>query len=119
MSCRFAPIKKLLAELTTEAYERELHRKLAQLDQSFAEWRNGHISSGELSHRIHQYDIGPSRELYKRYNDNPHEMSVAYAIVVGILQRDEMPVELLEAIAGPLSSFQSMKDRNELGMPDE
>ena len=54
-------IKKLLAELATEAYERELHRELAQLDQSFAEWRNGHISSGELSHRIHQYDIGLQR----------------------------------------------------------
>jgi hypothetical protein len=52
----------------TEAYERELHRELTKLDQSFAEWRNGTISSGELSHRIHQYETGPSRELFKHYN---------------------------------------------------
>jgi len=112
-------IKKLLVEAMTEAYERELHRELVKLDQSFAEWRAGRLGSGELSHRVHQYDIGPSRELYKRYNGDPHDMSVAYAIVVGILQRDEMPAELLEAIAGPLSFFQSMEDRHELKKPDE
>ena len=41
-------IKRLLREYMGEAYERELHRELVKLDQSFAEWRDGQISSGEL-----------------------------------------------------------------------
>jgi hypothetical protein len=50
----------------------------------------------------------------KYYNYGPDDMSVAYAIVVGILDQDEIPDELLEAISGPLSFYQPMKARNEL-----
>ncbi len=107
-------IKRLLREYMTEAYERELHRELLKLDESFTEWRNGAISSGELSYRIHQYETGPSRELYKRYNYGSSDMSVAYAIVVGILDEDEVPTELLEVISGPMSLFRSMQERGEL-----
>jgi len=92
-------VKRLLREWNMEAHERELHRELIKLDQSFAEWREGKISSGELSHRIHQWDTGPSRELYKRYNSGLREMNVAYAIAVGILEEDNVPVELREAIS--------------------
>lgn len=110
-------IMRLLREWMTEAYERELHRELTKLDQSFAEWREGRISSGELNHRIHQYENGPSRGLFKQYNDGDQDMNVAYAIVSGILNRDEIPTELLEAIERPLSFYQGMKDRNELREP--
>jgi len=111
-------IKRLLREYMTEAYERELHRELTRLDQSFAQWRNGTISSGELSYRIHQYETGPSRELYKQYNHSPHEMTVAYAIVVGILDQGQVPLELLEAISGPLDFYRSLQEKNELRAPD-
>jgi len=110
-------IKKLLREYMTEAYERELHRELGKFNQSFAEWRNGEISSGELSYRIHQYETGPSRELFKHYNHGPVDMSVAYAIVVGILEREEVPEELLEAIVRPLNFCESLKADNELKEP--
>jgi len=40
-------IKRLLREYMIEAYERELHRELTKLDESFTEWRTGTISSGE------------------------------------------------------------------------
>jgi hypothetical protein len=105
-------IKRLLREWMTEAYEQELYRELTKLDQSFAEWRNGTISSGELSHRIHQYETGPSRELFKYYNHSPRDMTVAYAIVVGIL--DKVPAELLEAISGPIDFYRSLQERGEL-----
>ena len=107
-------IKRLLREYMTEAYERELHRELTRLDQSFAQWRDGTISSGELSYRIHQYETGPSRELYKQYNHSPHEMTVAYALVVGILDQAQVPLELLDAISGPLDFYRSLQERNEL-----
>jgi hypothetical protein len=117
MSDHSKSIKRLLRQWMTEAYERELHRELTRLDQTFAEWRAGKMSSGELSYRIHQSETGASRELFKHYNNSPHEMSVAYAVVTGILKREELPADLLEAIERELSFFQELKDRHELREP--
>jgi hypothetical protein len=111
-------IKKLLRAAMTEAYVRELHRELAKLDENFAKWRNGEIDNAELSDRIHQFETGPSRELFKRYNHNPHERTVAYAIASGILQRDQVPAELNEVLAGPRSFYQSLDERHELKRPE-
>jgi len=112
-------IKRLIREYMAEAYERELHRELMKLDQSMNEWREGKISNGEMSHRIHLFEVGPSRELFERYNDSPADMNVSYAIVAGLLGRDEVPTELLEAISGSMAFYQSLKDRGELKAPDE
>lgn len=112
-------IKRSLRKYATEAYEHELHRELTKLDRSFAEWRNGNISNGELSHRIHLYETGPSRELYNRYNDGDDAMNVAYAIVAGLMGRDEVSAEVLEAIEGSLGYYQSLKERGELRMPED
>jgi hypothetical protein len=117
MQSHLRRIKRLMRQFMTEAYERELHRELTKLDKSFAEWRRGEISSGELSHRVHRYETGPSRELYKHYNHGPIDMSVAYAIVVGILDRQEAPGELLEALVRPLMFFEDMKARDQLREP--
>jgi hypothetical protein len=111
-------IRKLLREYLGKAYERELQRELTKLDRSFVEWREGKISSGELSYRIHQYEKGPSRELFKQYNGDLPDMMVAYAIVAGILKQEEVPAELLEALATPLNFYQSLRERNELRMPE-
>ena len=102
-------IKQLLREYASEAYSEELHRELTRLDQHFTEWRDGAIDSHELSHRIHKFHDGPSRDLYKRYSYNNDDMSVACAIVTGILDKDEIPTELLEAIQNLLDSLQSVK----------
>ena len=110
-------IKKLLRELMTQAYERELHRELTKLEQSFAEWGDGKISSGELSKRVHQFETGPSRELSKRYNDGALDMMVAYAVVAGILDESEMPVELSEPISAHLTFFRSLMEQGKLRMP--
>lgn len=104
----------MLREYATKAYERELHRELSKLDESFAEWRNGAIGSGELSYRIHQYETGPSRDLYKQYNSGSDDLSVAYAIVVGILDEEEVPVEVRDALSGPIDLFRGMQERGEL-----
>ena len=104
----------LIREWRREAYERELHRELTVLDESFTEWRSGAISSGELSHRIHEWERGPSRALFKHYNHGPQDSTVAYAIVLGILDEAEVPEELLEAISRPLAFFRSLKERDDL-----
>ena len=112
-------IKRLLRELAAEAYEKERSRELAKLERSFGEWREGHINSGELSHRIHQYEVGPARELYKKYNDGQNDFNVAYAIVTGLLAREEVPKELLQAIDKHVGFYQSLKDSGELRFPGE
>jgi DNA primase large subunit len=112
-------IKRLLRELVAEAYEKELSRKLTQLNESFAEWRDGKISSGELSHRIHQYETGASRELFKKYNEGKNDFNVAYAIVTGILDREDIPGEVIEAIDKHIRFYESLKDAGELRFPGE
>ena len=110
--------KRQLREWRMEAHERELTRELEKLDQSFEAWRRGEISSGELSIRVHQYDRGPSKDLYSRYNYGEAEMNVAYAIVTGIIDEEEVPKELMEALDKAIQSFQSMKDNGELKLPE-
>lgn len=110
-------IKRQLREYLTEAYERELHRELTQLDQSFAEWRESKISSGELSDRIHQYETGPSRQLYQQYNSGEIEMTGAYAIVTGLLSRDEISADVLAALERQLSFYQALKSEGKLKEP--
>ena len=112
-------IKRLLREYMIKAYEHELHRELAKLDRGFSEWRKGTIDNGELSDRLHQFEVGPARELYKKYNYTPHDMTVAYAIVTGMLNRDEIPAELQEAISSWLAYYQSLKDDDKLKEPGE
>ena len=113
------PIKRLLNQYLGEAYERELQRELSKLERSFSEWRSGQIGSGELSDRIHQYEHGPSRALYKRYNSGQKDMTLAYAIIGGVFRREEIPDELFEALTRPLSFYQSLRDKNELREPED
>ncbi len=112
-------IKKLIREFAAEAQERELHRELTKLDLRFAEWRNGKLGSGALSDVIHRYETGSSRELFKRYNGDLPDMMVAYAIAAGILKREEIPAELIEALTSPLEYFDRMRERGELKIPKE
>jgi hypothetical protein len=112
-------IKRLLREYASKAHERELHRELTKVEDSFAEWRQGRISSGELDHRIHKYKTGPARELYKRYNYGDTELAVAYAIVAGVLAEDEIPAELAEAISGPIAFYRSWQDEDRLRAADD
>lgn len=110
-------VKHLLNEYAGEAYERELHRELSKLDGEFQKWREGQLSSGEMGERIHQYEIGPSRELHKSYNDGRPDMAVAYAVVTGLLSRDEVAVEVLQALETAIGFYQGLKDKGELSEP--
>ena len=53
----------------------------------------------------------------KKYNYSPHDANVAYAIVTGILKRDEIPAELLQAISNLLVFYESLKEEGELKEP--
>jgi len=106
-------IKRLLRELASDAYERELERELEKLESCFTEWRTGKIDSWELSHRIHLYETGASRDLYNKYNEGQNDFNVAYAIVTGILDEVDVPGRLIEAIQKHISFYESMKNSGE------
>lgn len=96
------PLKRLLRQQAALAYEEELRRALLPLADDFDRWRKGKVESAELSHRIHEFHQGPAREIWKAYNLGPPEMAVAYAIRGGILDRAQVPPELLDVLRGLL-----------------
>ena len=106
------PIKRVLRQLMDVAYERELHRELEKLDQSFAAWREGTISSFELNELIHKHHDGPSRELWSRYrNVRAADMLVTSAVVEGLIKEEEVPLEVLATISWQLAFYRSWQER--------
>ena len=91
--------KKLLSELAGKAYEEELRRALVPLSESFDRWKEGQTASGELSDLIHGFNRGPARELFVKYDGKMNDIMVASAVATGILNKDEVPEELLEQIS--------------------
>lgn len=100
-------IKRLLRELAGAAHEEELRRALVPVAEAFKRWEHRDLGSGELSEIIHRFHQGPARDLYVRYNTVRLEMAVAYAITAGILDRQTIPAELLDHLAGPLHFYET------------
>jgi hypothetical protein len=106
------PIKRLIRECAARAYEVELGQALGELDQQFAAWRNGQISAFELSDHIHTFHQGPARDLWSRYNARIDDTLVAHAIVTGLLPRETIPADRLEALQ-PIMAFYERKQEAE------
>jgi hypothetical protein len=99
-------IKRLLREHAAAAHEEELRRALAPVAEAFKRWERGELGSGELSEIIHRFHQGPARELFARYNTPYLEMIVAYAITVGVLDRQKIPAELRDHLARALEFYE-------------
>jgi hypothetical protein len=103
-------IKRLLREQAGQAHEEELHRALVPVAEAFKRGEHGELGSAELSDIIHRFHQGPARELFARYNGTPYlEMAVAYAITVGVLDRQTIPTELLDHLARALAFYESQQ----------
>ena len=105
-------IKRLIREFGAIAYERELCEELEALAENFDAWKSGAISSGELSERIYLFTTGPARELYQKYDRSVLDLCVAHAIVTGILNRNDVPPELLEHLSGAIQFYEGTDDRS-------
>ena len=103
---------KEFRELRTTVYERELKNHLTELLESFQEWKKGQISSGELSTIIHEYDRGPSKEMFVRYNNLESEISIAYGLARGLLQRAEISDEAYEIVKNQVRFFESQNEED-------
>jgi len=92
-------IKYILRQYSMQAHENELKPELEKLAPKFKAWEAGEMGSGELSDLIYQWANGPCKKLFKRYNGSLPELSVAYAIVHGMLDKSSIDAETLEAIS--------------------
>jgi hypothetical protein len=66
-------------------------------------------AAGELSEIIHRFHQGPTRELFARYNTLHLEMTVAYAITVGVLEGKKIPAELRDHLACALEFYEGQR----------
>ena len=80
-------------ELMRMVYEREIATYMDELHEKFVEWKGGKLSASELSVLIHQYDRGPSSEMFSRYNHVDPQISVARGLFKGLLKREEISDE--------------------------
>jgi hypothetical protein len=102
-------IKRLLREHAASAHEEELRRALVPVAEAFKRWERRELGSGELSETIHSFHQGPARDLYVRYNTVHLEMAVAYAITTGVLDRETIPAELLDHLAGAIRFYEEQQ----------
>ena len=77
--------------------------------EAFKRWERGELGSGDLSNIIHYFHQGPARELFARYNNPYLDPAVAYAITVGVLDRQTIPAELLDHLARALAFCESQQ----------
>lgn len=92
-------MKRILRKLSMEAHEEELRRALIPLAQSFEDWRAGQVGSGELAILIEDFHNGPARDLFRLYNSGMLTFTVSSAIARGVLNRQNVPEEVLEFLA--------------------
>ena len=98
-------IRKILRELRMEAHEREIAEHLDGLWLKFQDWKAGKMSAGELNGLIHEYDRGPSREMFSFYNNLAPDLCVASAVAKGRIKPEEIPAEVREAIQPRIDAF--------------
>lgn len=106
-------IRRLLREQLDRAYEEELRRALEPLHEAFGRWKKEELGSFELNELIHRFHQGPSRQLFSRYNGTMMEMSVAHAIVSGVLDRNDVPAELLDCLRTKIEFYEQLEDAEE------
>lgn len=88
------------------AHERDLRQALGELRLQFDRWERGEIDSFELNDLVHRYHQDAAREIWKRYAIGHLEPAVASAVAAGVLQKEELPSELVAHIAELIELFE-------------
>ncbi len=87
-------------------------RALLPIAEAFKRWEQGELGSGDLSELIHRFHQGPARDLYLRYDTTHLEAPVAYAIATGVLDREAVPAEVLNHVAGMIQFYESEQPKS-------
>jgi hypothetical protein len=111
------PIHRGLRDLAGIAYERELVAALETLALDVDRWRDGAIDPWELSGAIHDFYLGPNRELFDKYANSAFpDLLVVAALNRGILSNDEIADDLLPYLE---EAMEVMADEGLDGFDDE
>jgi hypothetical protein len=97
--------KRRLREIASEAYARELHEALGDLDSAFSDWRARHIDGFQLSDFIHEFHDGISRDLFVLYTRSDPGILVARALARELLREREVPAKLRNYLSGQVAYF--------------
>jgi hypothetical protein len=99
-------IKRMVREWAGIAHDRELRRALSELRAQFDRWNRGDIDAFELNELVHRFHEQTSREIWKRYATSHLEPAVASAVAAGVIQKTELPAELVQHIAGLIEFYE-------------
>ncbi len=108
---------KLLRQLASAAYDRELGRELERLETVFAEWRAGQLSPQDVSAAIHAFHDGVARDLWVLYNRIDPSSTVPRAIAAGLLEPREIPAGLLPKLQNALEFYRRETDDHDSNAP--
>lgn len=106
--------KQALRDCVQQAYEEELSRALSLLAGSFDAWRSGMIDSEELNRIIHKFHQQTAREITVRYDMGDQRALVANAIASGILDRQQLPSELIADMEQLIAYFEAATSKEQL-----
>jgi hypothetical protein len=99
--------RAIVRDLAAKAHERELRKLLTPVADACDRWRAGNLDTWDLLAALDGLSR-PRRRLAERYEANSvMDMMVAYAYVTGLLRADEVPAEIVGALAKPISFYRS------------
>ena len=83
-----------------------LQRALSVLSCSFDQWKRGDLDSISLSECVHQFETGPGREIFLRYDGrNDLRLLVARDIHDGLIEEQSIPEEALAYLRPALAFY--------------
>ncbi len=99
--------RRELRRLAGLGHERELTLALKRLEESFQLWREGKLEPYELNELIHDYHQGEQREIWARYKRGNEVPTVARAIALGLLEKEELSPQLFEELEPVVDFFRA------------
>jgi len=91
-------LRQTLRQLAELARERELEQHLARLYQYFQLWRTMEIDNFEMLDMIEQFHKEVATDLNQTYDLMDDNILVTKALAQGLLDKEEVPVEILQRI---------------------
>ena len=112
-------LRGVVRNLASKAFERELRQLLDPLADLFAQWRVGKLDSSSVLDSLDRFSV-KRRRLVQRYEGpNLAPMMVAYAIVAGWFQEDEIPADLVAALEKPIAFYRTGMADGTISFADE
>jgi hypothetical protein len=76
--------------------------------EAFQRWKVRAASSFEVSELIHQFHLGPSRELRGTYQAPTPDALMARAVALGVLASESVPPEVAASLTAQIEAFEPL-----------